>query len=405
MAQSGLSFTLLPAATTGRVATLGVLGGGQLARMWVHAATSMGYRTVVLDPDAHAPAAALCHQHIQAAYDDVAGLDALAQACDAVTTEFENVPAESLQRLSHSVPVSPAAASVAVAQDRLEEKAFFTKACARLGLGPVPHVRVQSERDTEQAPTSLFPAILKTARMGYDGKGQIRVDSRGQLKAAWESLGAVPCVLEKRLNLWKECSVVVARNVEGQMVTLPVQINTHVNGILARTEVSADALEPHLQEQADAAAKAIAESLAYVGVLCIEFFLVQHDDGSLHWVVNEMAPRPHNSGHYSINACDVSQFELQVRTMAGLPLVQPRLHSAAVMLNVLGDVWFDSAGLSVSPPWDQVWALPGVHVHLYDKAQPRQARKMGHVTITASTLEQARIQAQAVEKILRLPPT
>lgn len=405
MAQPGLNFTLLPGAATGRPATLGVMGGGQLARMWAHAATAMGYRTVVLEPDAQAPAVAICHQHIQAAYDDVAGLDALAQACDAVTTEFENVPSESLQRLSHSLPVSPAASSVAIAQDRLEEKTFFARACAGLGLGPVPHARVQNERDVEHASASLFPAILKTARMGYDGKGQVRVDSRAQLKQAWVSLGGVPCVLEKRLNLWKECSVVVARNVEGQSVTLPVQINTHVNGILARTEVSTDALAPELMQQADTAARAIAEHLSYVGVLCIEFFLTQSQDGTLSWVVNEMAPRPHNSGHYSIDACDISQFELQVRTMAGLPLVQPRLHSAAVMLNVLGDVWFDASDQIRTPAWDRVWALSGVHVHLYDKAQPRQARKMGHITITAPTLLQARAQAQAVEGILGLPPT
>ena len=243
---------------------------------------------------------------------------------------------------------------------------------------------------------NLFPGILKTSRMGYDGKGQLRVGTRDELNAGWVLLGGVPCVLEKMLPLASECSVIVARGRDGATVNLPVQRNLHRDGILAVTEVFAGNVPDALANQAITAAKAVAHELNYVGVLCVEFFVLA--DHSL--VVNEIAPRPHNSGHYSQDACDVSQFELQVRTMADLPLTQPRLHSPAIMLNLLGDLWFDKLGsepnslkpnpLQVEPAWHQVLALPGTHLHLYGKREARVGRKMGHLNITAATPEAAR---------------
>jgi len=222
---------------------------------------------------------------------------------------------------------------------------------------------------------------LKTSRLGYDGKGQVRVRDVEALRSAWQGLKQVPCVLEKMLPLELECSVIVARGRDGQMVNFPVQRNLHREGILAVTEVYEGHLPADLQQQAVTAARAIAEGVNYVGVLCVEFFVLQ--DGSL--VVNEMAPRPHNSGHYTLDACDQSQFDLQVRTLAGLPLTQPRQHSAAIMLNLLGDVWLDANNTLRTPDWAAVLALPGTHLHLYGKTEARTARKMGHLNVTGTS--------------------
>ena len=377
-------------------ATLGVLGGGQLGRMFAHAAQAMGYFTVVLDPDPVSPAGLVSHHHIQTGYEDPDGLARLAALSDAVTTEFENVPAASLAALAGQCPVAPAARAVAVAQDRAQEKAHFV----RCGVPCAPYAVIETAAQLAAISSDLLPGILKTARMGYDGKGQVRVATPAELAAAWDSVGQVPCVLEKMLPLALECSVIVARGADGSVVNLPVQRNLHRNGILAVTEVYEQNLPPALAQQAVAAAKSIATGLHYVGVLCVEFFVLQ--DGSL--VVNEIAPRPHNSGHYSQNACDVSQFELQVRALAGLPLVQPRQHSAAVMLNLLGDLWFAHGDVAQTPPWDQVLALPGTHLHLYGKTQAKHGRKMGHLNITAATAEAARATALQAAALLGIAP-
>ena len=382
-------FPLLPGAT------LGVLGGGQLGRMFVHAAQAMGYFTAVLDPDAHSPAGQVSHHHIRADYGDAAGLAALARVSDAITTEFENVPAAALATLAALRPVAPAASAVAIAQDRAQEKAHFV----RCGVPCAPYAVIENAAQLAAVPADLLPGILKTARMGYDGKGQVRVASAAELAAGWDSVGQVPCVLEKMLPLALECSVIVARGRDGRMVHLPVQRNLHRDGILAVTEVYASNLPLALMQQAVAAAKSIAHGLDYVGVLCVEFFVLE--DGSL--VVNEIAPRPHNSGHYSQNACDISQFELQVRTLAGLPLVQPRQHSAAVKLNLLGDLWFQQSDTAQTPPWDAVLALPGAHLHLYGKQEAKRGRKMGHLNLTAATPEAARATALQAAALLGLP--
>ena len=382
-------------------ATLGVLGGGQLGRMWSHAAQALGYRTAVLDPDPHSPAGLVSHLHVCTDYLDAAGLAQMAAQCQAITTEFENVPAEALRQLGLTLPCAPSAEPVSVAQDRTREKAHFVNC----GVPVAPHAVLHSLEEVQLVSAKLLPGILKTTRLGYDGKGQVRVASLADLPAAWAQLqvqGPAVCILEKRLPLAAECSVVLARGFDGQMVHLPLQVNLHRDGILAVTEVFEHALPTETEQQALQAAYEVARGLNYVGVLCVEFFLLQDGperDALGPLVVNEIAPRPHNSGHHSIDSCDVSQFELQVRCMAGLPLVQPRLHSASVMLNLLGDLWFASGTQSVEPPWAQVLALPGVHLHLYGKTEARSSRKMGHLTITAAQAEQARgvaLQAAAI---------
>lgn len=395
-----MTIRLLPgdraAADPERALTLGVMGGGQLGRMFVHAAQQLGFRTAVLDPDATSPAGLVAHAHVQAEYLDEAGLQALADTADAITTEFENVPAEALRRLAERRPVAPSGDAVAVCQDRAAEKAHFVDC----GVPVAPHAVIADEAALAAVSDDLLPGILKTARLGYDGKGQIRVADRAALEAGWAELGRVTCVLEKRLPLAFEVSVIVARGRDGRVVAFPLQQNLHRDGILAVTTVPAPAGTPALEAEAIGCAARIAADLGYVGVLCIEFFILE--DGSL--VANEMAPRPHNSGHHTIDSCDLSQFDLQVRAMAGLPLAKPRLHSPTVMLNLLGDLWFDAAGQERTPDWAAVLALPGANLHLYGKESARRGRKMGHLTITGATPAAARETALQAAALLGLEP-
>jgi 5-(carboxyamino)imidazole ribonucleotide synthase len=297
--------------------------------------------------------------------------------------------------------VSPAAECVAVCQDRAAEKRHFV----RSGVPCAPFLVIESEADLARVgERALLPGILKTSRLGYDGKGQVRINGQGDraaLATAWRELKQVPCVLERLLPLRRELSVIVARGADGAMVHLPVQQNLHRAGILAVTEVPAPDIDGATQQRAVDAAQRLGQEMGYVGVLCVEFFVL--DNGEL--VANEMAPRPHNSGHYSIDACDVSQFELQVRTLAGLPLAPPRQHSPAIMLNLLGDLWFTAGGTKpASPHWSEVLALPGAHLHLYGKIEPRRGRKMGHLTLTGATVESVRAAASQAAVLLGLPP-
>ena len=383
--------------------TLGVMGGGQLGRMFVHAAQRLGYATAVLDADPQSPAGLISHHHIQTDYNDAQGLAQLASLCDAITTEFENVPAASLDALATTLPVAPSAACVAIAQNRIEEKAHFT-ACADVsGVNVATYAVIETLAQLQSVPANLLPGILKTARMGYDGKGQVRVKNAAELAAAWADLKSVACVLEKLMPLKAECSVIVARGWDGSMASFAPQRNVHVDGILAVTHAYALNMPVAHINSAQAATKSIANHINYVGVLCVEFFIV--DDGSEHGalIVNEMAPRPHNSGHYTMDACDVSQFDLQVRAMAGLPLVQPRQHSPAIMLNLLGDIWFDFSGKSRTPDWQAVLALPGTHLHLYGKQGARPGRKMGHLNITGADVAGVKAVARRAADILGLP--
>ena len=378
-------------------AVLGVLGGGQLGRMFAQSAQAAGYEVVVLEPQAGAPAALLTTRHVASAYDDVDGLHQVARTARAVTIEFENVPAAALQWLERHVRLAPHAPAVAVCQDRAQEKALFE----RLGVPCAPHALVDhAAACAEAAARDLFPGILKTSRMGYDGKGQVGVRDGAGLEAAWRSLGGVPCVLERRLDLDHELSVVLARGADGQMVHFEPQRNVHRDGILFSSTAAPGVIDESVAEHAVRAARGVAEGLGYVGVLCVEFFVTR--DGRL--VANEMAPRPHNSGHHTIDSCDASQFELQWRCLVGAPLPQPRRHSAALMLNLLGDLWFDAQGRQREPDWAGVLALPGAHLHLYGKHEPRAGRKMGHLSFTGAALAEVEAAARAACALLGLAP-
>lgn len=373
---------------------LGVLGAGQLGRMFCQAAQSMGYRVLVLDPDEVSPTADLADDHIMAAYDDEKALGEMAKRCLAVTTEFENVPARSLELLSRRTHVMPGARAVGPAQDRCLEKRFIES----MGVPVAPFAEIRELSDLEHLPEGLFPGILKVAQLGYDGKGQWRVANRQQAMSAFEQAQQVPCVLEAKLDLAYELSVVLARDTQGKQVVYPVSRNIHHDGILAVTHV--DGVLTETARAACQAAGQIADGLGYHGVLCVEFFVLK--DGSL--IANEMAPRPHNSGHYTQNACVSSQFEQQVRVMAGLPLGDTRLLSPAVMLNLLGDVWLPhQSDQPQEPDWDAVLSKPGTSLHLYGKRCARAGRKMGHINITAPTFEQAVGVANEIVDLLDLP--
>lgn len=373
------------------------MGGGQLGRMFAHAAQAMGYKVAVLEPARDCPAGHAADHLLSAGYTDEAALTELAEQCVAVTTEFENVPAQSLSFLSGHTFVAPSAACVSIAQDRIEEKRFFTE-CAKVSdVLPAPYKVIASAADIEAISDDLLPGILKTVRLGYDGKGQVRVRTREEAHAAFAGMNGVACVLEKMLPLAYEISVLTVRGADGQSVVYPIAENVHRDGILFTTTVPSPNVCADRASKAQNAALTIISQLEYVGVLCIEFFVLQ--DGSL--VVNEMAPRPHNSGHYTIDACVTSQFAQQVRAMARLPLGDVRQHSPAVMLNILGDIWFDGdSEQSREPAWDQVLALPGANLHLYGKEEARRGRKMGHVTFVAPTLEQAQASLAAACDIL-----
>ncbi|HEX3928824.1 MAG TPA: 5-(carboxyamino)imidazole ribonucleotide synthase [Gemmatimonadales bacterium] len=350
---------------------LGVLGGGQLGRMFTAEARRMGYRVAVVDPDPDAPAAQIANRHIARHWTDVEALTELAESCAAVTTEFENVPADVLRALAAHVPVRPAADAVAATQDRLDEKAFLNG----IGIATAEWAPIRGEEHL----ASAWPAIggvaglLKTARMGYDGKGQAMVTSADRLATAYERLGGVPCILERRVALEREISVMVARGADGCVVTWPVGENVHKDGILHTTVVPA-MVSPAIAEEARRLAERIVTALDYVGVMGVECFVA--DGGKL--LINELAPRPHNSGHWTLDASATSQFEQQVRILAELPLGDTRAITPVAMVNILGDLW--SRG---EPDWPRALAIPGVRLHLYGKREPRPGRKMGHLTAVA----------------------
>jgi phosphoribosylaminoimidazole carboxylase, ATPase subunit len=398
---------------------LGVLGGGQLGRMFCQAAQRLGYRVCVLDPELDGIASRVADRHICAAYLDEAALQELGELCQAVTTEFENVPAAALERLAALTRVAPAARSVATAQDRVVEKAFFVEA----GVPVADYRVVMTDEDVEGLPGHLFPGILKVARLGYDGKGQARVASLQEARAAFqrftEAAGGRPpvCVLEEQVDLAAEVSVLLARGSDGKVAVYPVAANEHRNGILAVTTVPApEPVTPALARRASELATAIASRLDYHGVLCVEFFILK--DGRL--LANEMAPRPHNSGHWTLDAAGCSQFEQQARVMAGLPLGDTRHTRPVIMLNILGDAWYRrppqahrsaaAAGgampdpsAKIEPDWPGVLAVPGAHLHLYGKDDARRGRKMGHVNITATTVAAVHGKAETVGALVAQP--
>jgi 5-(carboxyamino)imidazole ribonucleotide synthase len=356
-------------------ATLGILGGGQLGRMFTIAARTMGYKVMVLDPDAASPAGQMADVHVRANYTDHAALKQLGAACAAVTTEFENVPAASLIELASHCRVSPGAAAVAIVQDRSHEKSWL----ADNGFATAPFALVDSEADLDAALAATgSPALLKVSRFGYDGKGQARVDTLADARAAFREFGGQPCVLEGFVKLEREVSVVLARDDAGRCALFPVAENRHDNGILDVSIVPAR-VPDSFAEQAREMARTVADRLGYVGVMAVEFFVA---GGRL--MVNEIAPRPHNSGHYTLDACVTDQFEQQVRALAGLPLGDTRLLSPVVMVNILGDRWHHG-----SPHWDALLAHPAIKLHLYGKEAARPGRKMGHFNVLDADLDTA----------------
>jgi 5-(carboxyamino)imidazole ribonucleotide synthase len=367
--------------------------------MFCMAAQSMGYRVAVLDPGDESPAGSVADRHIRSHYADRNGLATLAELVEAVTTEFENVPAASLEYLGRSARVTPSPDSVAIAQDRIREKQFL----ADNGFAVAPFAVLANDADARAIDPALTPGIVKSARFGYDGKGQIRVASAAAVPAAFTAMGAAPCVLERLVPLTCELSVIVARNDRGDAVTWPVAENRHRDGILDSTLVPAR-IAPQLASEARNIALKVADALDYRGVLCVELFVV----AGVGLLINEIAPRPHNSGHYTIDACVTSQFEQQVRILADLPLGDTRAHSPAVMINLLGDVWFDApAGAPETgrrePDWRAVLEVPEAKLHLYGKDEALRGRKMGHVTCVAPTLDQALTAARAIRRRLRIP--
>lgn len=370
-------------------AMLGILGGGQLGRMFVVAAKTMGYRVTVLDPDPHAPAADFADVHLCQNYNDPAALAELARSCSAVTTEFENVSAESMRWLAEQgIPVSPSGDCVAIAQDRIAEKTFIRDA----GLATAPFLAVSTAADLDGDISAYLPGIIKTARLGYDGKGQIRVKTAEEARYALGEFKHQPCVLEKMLPLKCEVSAIVTRTAAGEIASFPVSENEHPTGILDVSIVPAR-VKPEIAEQAQVMAQQLAAALDYVGVLAVELFLL--DDDSL--VINEIAPRPHNSGHFTLDATLTSQFEQQVRAMCNLYPGKPDLVSPVVMVNLLGDVWGEDGS---EPNWEVLMTAPNAKLHLYGKKEARPGRKMGHYNVLNATVDQALQQARAIQETL-----
>ncbi|MEO8848469.1 MAG: 5-(carboxyamino)imidazole ribonucleotide synthase [Casimicrobiaceae bacterium] len=372
---------------------LGLLGGGQLGRMFAMAAQRLGYRVAVLDPAADGPAAAIADRHFHADYLDADALTDLAALARAATTEFENVPAAALEFLARHCRVAPSAASVAIAQDRISEKTFLSGH----GVAVAPFTVIRTHADAAAVDPGLLPGIVKSARLGYDGKGQQHVRDTREVGAAFDALGAVACVLERRIDLACEVSVIVARRQRGDTATWPLAENLHRDGILDVSIVPAR-VTPALADAARAIAVGIADALDYRGVLCVEMFVT----GDAQILVNEIAPRPHNSGHWTIDAAATSQFEQQVRVLADLPLGATGAHLAAVMVNVLGDAWFVGER-ERSPDWAGVLAIPQARLHLYGKTEARAGRKMGHVTCVAPTQAEALGAAREVKRVLHIP--
>ena len=344
-------------------ATIGILGGGQLGRMAAVAAAQLGYKCHIYSPDADAPAKEVSAASTTAAYEDIKAARAFADAVDVVTFEFENVPDDTLAAISEIAPVRPSVDALHVSQDRKIEKTFLNDH----GIGTAPWAPVDEAADLENAADKTgLPAILKTSRFGYDGKGQVRVNSADQLAAAWVSIGNAPAVLEGFVDFEREISVIVARGFDGTAQSYVAVDNVHRDHILFTT-TAPSTVDDDIADKACDIAGQVAAALDLVGLLAVEMFVLR--DGTV--LVNEIAPRPHNSGHWTLDACGVSQFEQFIRAVAGLPLGDPDRHSDAVMTNLIGDE---------ADAWAALAAEAGACLHLYGKAESRPGRKMGHVT-------------------------
>ncbi len=370
--------------------TLGMLGGGQLGRMFVMAAHAMGYHVIVLDPDPDSPAGRIADEHIHASYSDHWAIEQLINNCDAVTTEFENIPADTLKKIEQSIPVRPPAAAVEIAQNRIAEKTFL----ADNGFDTAQFFPIYEKEDLDFALTQIGgTAILKVASFGYDGKGQAIINNLDEAINAYEAMGSVHCVLEEKVALASEVSVVLARGHDGEITCYPVGENHHVNGILEYTAVPSS-MPKRILDMAINEASQFSEKLNYCGVMAVEFFYTTDD----RLLINEVAPRPHNSGHYTIDACKTSQFEQQVRMLCGLPAGSVELLSPVVMFNILGDMWVNG-----EPDWAQLLSNPNVKLHLYGKREARAGRKMGHFTCLGNSTSELLQETRRLANVLPKP--
>lgn len=368
-------------------AAVGVLGSGQLGRMFAIAARRLGYRVHVLSPDRDTPTGQVADVEVEAAYDDLDAVDAFAQAVEVVTFEFENVPSETVDAVERRAPVRPGRELLYTTQHRLREKTYLRSH----GIPVTPFHAIRSLDELNQLSDDELPGILKTASWGYDGKGQAKVESRADLAPAWDRLNSDDVIYERFVDFTEELSVVAARGADGTCVSYGPMANTHCNHILDLS-VTPAGFSPQIASEAEEIARTIMTDLDVIGVLCVEFFLAS--DGSL--LVNEIAPRPHNSGHLTIDAHVSCQFEQQVRAICGLPLGAATQLGPAAMANLLGDVWEQG-----EPSWGQALANPAAKLHLYGKQEPRPGRKMGHLTVVADTPESAAAQALTARDALR----
>jgi 5-(carboxyamino)imidazole ribonucleotide synthase len=371
--------------------TVGVLGSGQLGRMFAIAARRMGYRVHTLSPDYDTPTGQVADREVTAAYDDLDAVRHFAHGVDVVTFEFENVSAAATQAAAEHAPVRPAGPVLHTTQHRLREKGFL----AGSGFPVAPFAPVRSLPELHAALAGIgAPAVLKTAGWGYDGKGQVKIDFPGEAASAWEAIGGQEAVLEAFVDFDREVSVVAARGLDGAFAHFGVIENRHRHHILDLSTAPA-AVPPGVEREAVEIARGILEGLEVVGVLCVEMFLTR--DGRL--LVNELAPRPHNSGHLTFDACVTSQFEQQLRAICGLPLGSTELLCPAAMANLLGDLWAGG-----EPDWAAACAMPDIKLHLYGKAAARPGRKMGHLTAMAATPEEAMRKVLAAREALTSRP-
>ncbi len=363
---------------------LGMLGGGQLGRMFALAAAQMGYKVWVFDPNEHSPAGEVACRHIQAEYDDYDALAEFGKGCAVVTTEFENIPASTLEFLQDFCQVCPNPNAVYVAQNRIREKTFVNN----LNIPTSKFIAVNAVEDLQTSQHMNWPCILKTAEFGYDGKGQQVVASIKEAQQAFTTFGGIPCILEERIKLQFEISVVLGRNLQGEICFFPSARNEHKNGILHISSVPAN-ISAEMQTYACELSQRIAEALDYVGIMTVEYFVDQ--DQQL--LVNEIAPRVHNSGHYSMDACYISQFEQQVRVICGWTPADTQNHTAVAMVNILGDAWKDGVF-----PSETLFDDVNIKVHLYGKQDAKPGRKMGHFNVLAENVTDAYQHAQCVYK-------
>ena len=368
--------------------TIGVLGSGQLGRMFAIAARRMGYRVHTFSPDEDTPTGQIADVEVTASYEDLDAICRFARNVSVVTFEFENVPAATAEAAAQCAPVRPSGHILHTTQHRLREKTFLTKA----GLPLTPFRRVGTRHDLTLAIAELgCPAILKTADFGYDGKGQFRIKTEEDLDEAWKAIGEREAVLEAQIDFEREISVVAARSASGEFIHFGAIENHHVNGILD-TSIAPARIPPSLAQEAVEIARNVLEELQVVGVLCVEFFITK--GGRL--LINELAPRPHNSGHLTVDSNLTSQFEQQLRAVCLLRLGAVTQWTPAAMVNLLGDIWENG-----EPDWAGASSRSDVKIHLYGKSEPRAGRKMGHLTALAATPEHALAEAHSARELLK----